>query len=78
MSYHLGQSDPTEATVLERIESSQAELLRAFRDAEKQRKYAVIIGIAGALFAAFRLGIVALPTIRDWRTRSRATPASNY
>jgi hypothetical protein len=39
-------------------------------DAEKRRWY-VIFGAAGALFAAARLGIVAIPFIKERRARRR-------
>jgi hypothetical protein len=49
----------------------QLELLTQFTEAEeRRRRWALYIGVASALFAAGRLGILAVPFVRQkrWRT----------
>jgi hypothetical protein len=86
MSYHrsLGADDPgnVPATTapaqpsdpLTLLEERQREILRVLRESEDRRKWSLLIGVAGAIFAAFRLGIVALPEIRRRREMGRLPP----
>ena len=60
--------------VLTRLEAQQELILRELSEAAKHREYATIFGVAGAIFAAIRLGIVALPELRK-RSSARANPA---
>lgn len=72
MAYHLGQT-PDPPASLEAVLARQDELLHQFKLSEERRKWAMIAGIAGAVFAAFRLGILAVPKIREraWRSNPR-------
>lgn len=79
MSYQLGQaleSAAAEPVTLARLADQQEQLLREFRAAERHRRLALLIGAAGAVFAAFRLGILALPTIRSRLAQRRAAAPS--
>lgn len=76
MAYHLGQvpeppaaETPTFAMLYER----QVELAKQFKESEDRRRLAMYIGMAGAVFAAFRLGVLAVPSIRQraWRGNPR-------
>ena len=66
--------DPT-APLLARLEAQNAAILRDLQEAARHRELATWFGIAGALFAAIRLGIVALPEIRARRGAMKANPA---
>lgn len=62
-----------------RIEALAAELIQRQKAEEERRRIATFATIAGAVFAAIKLGIVAIPT---WRRRRAAalgqlSPASN-
>lgn len=76
MAYHLGQvpeppaaETPTLAMLYER----QAELAKQFKESEDRRRLAMYVGMAGAVFAAFRLGVLAVPSVRRraWRGNPR-------
>jgi len=76
----LGADETTGSTVLverlDRIESEQREILAGQKRAETRWKWQTIAGVAGAVFAAVRLGIIAVPTIREYRRRP-AEPVEN-
>lgn len=57
---------------LQRIEDQQALTLRMAQEEARWRKWSTIFTVAGALFAAARLGIIAVPAVR---ARRSATPA---
>ncbi len=65
MAYHLGDDASAPAPVT--LESLQAQLdtiVQFQQDDARRRKWTLVIGIAGALFAAVKLGIIAAPHIR--------------
>jgi hypothetical protein len=84
MSYHrsLGADDAAavpaapapSADPMVLLEERQREILRVLQESEDRRKWSLLIGVAGAIFAAFRLGIVALPEIRRRREAGRIPP----
>ena len=49
--------------------SNQTLMLKYFKDEEKRRKIATLITIGSAIFAAARLGIVALPWIKTVKSK---------
>jgi hypothetical protein len=78
MSYHrsLGEEpgEPVAAQVpvtLELLAKQHAEILRLQREeahaATVNRKWTIALGIAGALFAAVKLGFIAFPVIQSRR-----------
>lgn len=72
---HLGaEPEPAAAqpTLLE-IQQLQRQILVEFQRAEERRKLGVWIAAGSALFAAFRLGILALPTIKAHVKARRAS-----
>lgn len=63
---HLG-AEPAPAAgepTLRELQTLQQQLLVEFRRAEERRKLSVWIAAGSAIFAAFRLGVLALPTIK--------------
>lgn len=76
MAYQLGDDQDPIAIV----QAQQATLLAEFRRAERARKMATIYAIAGAVFAAFRLGILAIPHLKRRRAMgslaAQAAPAA--
>lgn len=54
--------------VLRRIDQNVALLIKAQQADESRRKLSIAIGIAGIVFAAAKLGIIAIPHIKRWRS----------
>jgi hypothetical protein len=71
MSYHrsLGADIAAPPVTLEMLAQQHAEIIQRQKDDESRRKWTLLIGAAGALFAAVKLGIVAFPHIRAARQR---------
>lgn len=63
---HLGAApEPAAAEpTLAELRELQQQLMLEFKRAEERRRLGVYIAAASAVFAAFRLGILALPTIK--------------
>lgn len=57
----------TDSFVLRRVDQGVAELVKAQKAEETRRKITLILTGAGVLFAAVKLGFVAIPHIRSWR-----------
>ncbi len=70
--------DPPPAT-LESISKQTAEIIERQKEAENARKWSVIIAAASALFAAVKLGIIAIPHLRRRRGHQvgELAPVSN-
>jgi hypothetical protein len=73
---------PVALEMLERLDERTKILADGQRKAEERWRWQTIIGIGSAIFAAVRLGIIAVPTIREYRGRrlgslgeSRSNPA---
>lgn len=62
---------PTVADPIAEIRAMTAEILKRQKEEEHARKLALIVAGASALFAAAKLGIIAIPLIR-----SRVRPGS--
>lgn len=62
---------PTVVDPITEIRSMTAEILKRQKEEENARKIAMMIAGASALFAAAKLGIIAIPLIR-----SRVRPSS--
>ncbi len=79
MSYQLGdEAAPETADVmLARIDSRTAEIQQFAKDESVRRKWALVAAIAGAMFAAVKLGIVAIPHIRKRRAHAIGELAAN-
>lgn len=58
---------PTVTDPIEEIRTNVAELIKRAREDAENRKIALIIGGVSALFAAAKLGLVAIPLIRKSR-----------
>jgi hypothetical protein len=58
---------PTETVpmTLEIIGARTAEILQRQKDEDESRKWAFFVTLGGALFAAVRLGIIAIPKLRS-------------
>jgi hypothetical protein len=71
MSYSLSADDATppetEAVVLARVDKTTLAIAKWTKDEDRRRKIALVIGAAGALFAAVRLGWVVIPHFRKRR-----------
>lgn len=67
----LGQEEttgsPVALEVLDRLELQAKEILDGQKRAERRWRYQTAAAIAGAIFAAVRLGIIAVPHIRQRR-----------
>lgn len=72
MSYALSDDEiaavETDSVVLRRVDRGMTELLKAQKAEELRRKITLILTGAGVLFAAVKLGFVAIPHIRSWRS----------
>lgn len=68
MSYRAVGADPaapeTDSAVIARIDQRTAAIAQQQVDDAQNRKISLIIGGAAALFAAIKLGIIAVPHIR--------------
>lgn len=53
------------------IDQRTAEMVELQKKEARDRKLAVVFTVAGALFAAARLGLVAVPFIKEKRRRGR-------
>lgn len=62
--------------MLTRLDDRTKQILEHQRKAEVRWKWQTIAGVAGAVFAAVRLGIIAVPTIKEHRDRWRTRPAT--
>jgi hypothetical protein len=68
MSYRaVGASNTVPESPEEKIDL----ILRLQQEEARKRKFALLLGAVGALFAAARLGIVAVPLIHAARARPR-------
>ena len=82
MSYALGDATPPVAAAdtgaqLARIEQQLQAIAAEQRAEDARRRLSLIIGAGSAIFAAFRLGILALPKAREaWKAR-KAQPVAN-
>lgn len=79
MSYQLGD-DPapeTQDAVLARIDTRTAEIQQFVKDESRRRTWTVILSVAGAVLAAIKLGIVAVPVIRRRRAHAVGELADN-
>lgn len=65
-----GADDAPVPITLEILGARTAEILQRQKDEEDRRKWTLLFTIGGALFAAVRLGIIAIPHLRK-RHRSR-------
>ena len=59
----VGFTEEQEATLL----ANQAEILKRQKDEESRRRWTILLTAGGALFAALRLGIIALPLVKKRR-----------
>lgn len=60
------QPEP-DRVVLDRIDTNVKALVTTMEDDARRRKISLAIGIAGVVFAAAKLGIIAIPHIKKWR-----------
>lgn len=63
--FPVGVTDEQFSQLVER----QEEMLALQKEQERKRRFALALGAAGALLAAARLGIVAVPLIKARRAR---------
>lgn len=70
-NYVLGADEPEIAAEQPSVTEMVAQVLELQREEKRARKWALIIGGIGAVFAAARLGIIAIPIIKAKRTRRR-------
>lgn len=66
----LGADEPAaepDALVLRRVDASVAKLLAAQKAEESRRKLTLIFTAAGVLFAAVKLGFIAVPHVIAWK-----------
>lgn len=65
----IGQAGETEtdSVVLRRVDRGVADLITALKAEDRRRKMTLILTGAGVLFAAVKLGFIAVPHIRRWR-----------
>ncbi len=59
--------DETDGMILRRVDSNVQRLVAELEADAKRRKITLIVGIASAVFAAAKLGFIALPHIKAWR-----------
>ena len=65
--YALGADEETDSDVLRRVDSNVTQIM-ADRVAEQHRRNVTLaLTIAGAVFAAAKLGFIAIPHIKRWR-----------
>jgi hypothetical protein len=70
----------TDQVVLARVDKTSAALLQWTKDEDRRRKWTLVIAGASALFAAVKLGFIAIPHIRRHRSsigRLDIAPAAN-
>jgi len=71
MSYiATGFTEEQESEVLESLETLKqrsAETIRRQKEEESRRRWTLLMGGLGALFAAVKLGIVVVPKVRERR-----------
>lgn len=74
MSYLRGVGDDAppsgEKVSIDQLAAMQVEMLKELRASEDRRRLGGYIAIGSAVFAAFRLGVLAFPTIRE-KVRAR-------
>lgn len=70
MAYQPTGADETDGVVLRRVDAGVAELVAATRAETRRRQLTVIFAGAGVLFAAVKLGFIAVPKVLEWH-RSR-------
>lgn len=58
-----------DGVILRRVDAGVAQLVAANAAEEKRRKLTLILTGAGVLFAAVKLGIIAVPHVLRWRQR---------
>jgi hypothetical protein len=56
---------PSDFVTLTSISDQNKQILKKIDAQDRARKMATFFGVAGAVFAAFRLGILAFPTVRE-------------
>lgn len=75
MSYHRALSDDeiaaveTDSAVLRRVDAGMTQLVKAQQAEESRRKITTILTAIGVGFAAIKLGFIAVPAIKSWRSR---------
>jgi hypothetical protein len=57
---------PVALEVLDRLEMQSNQILEGQRRAERRWKWQTVAAIAGAVFAAVRLGIIAVPHVKAY------------
>lgn len=62
---------PVPADVLATIDQRTVRILEHVKRAEVRWKWQTIAGVVGAVFAAVRLGIIAVPKAREYRNKIR-------
>lgn len=67
MSYHAAGETPDERLVT--IDERTLAIIKGQKEDRRRRNFALTIGAIGALLAAARLGIIALPLIKARRRR---------
>jgi hypothetical protein len=71
MSYIPTGFSPQEQTLIietqEKIYGNTAEIIKRQKEEEKRRRWALGLGAIGALIAAARLGLVAIPFFKERR-----------
>jgi hypothetical protein len=60
-------ADETDTVVLRRVDEGVAQLVAAQKAEERRRKLTIILTGAGVLFAAVKLGFVAVPHVLRWK-----------
>lgn len=53
--------------VLDRVDANVKSLVSQMQDDARRRKISLMIGIVGVVFAAAKLGFIAIPHIKKWR-----------
>jgi hypothetical protein len=65
MSYQLGaDATETDAAILSRLDERTAQIVQWQKAEDERRKWTLLFTVGGALFAAVRLGIIAIPQLR--------------
>lgn len=64
MSYLGADETAPETDVLTRIDERTAQIVQWQKDEDTRRKWTMLFTVGGALFAAVRLGIIAIPHLR--------------
>lgn len=84
MSYFgaLSDDETTGSTLLAELNDRTKRILAKQESAERWREWQAIVAVAGSVFAAVRLGIIALPQVRELSRRRAlgslgAPPTSN-